>query len=83
MTDAVEQMPLRASSVEMGDLYFVILPDFEGEFRVGIGRPEVEEGIEEGRVMVSWLQRSTWSNNPDRPDFQWSGTPNLVAARHG
>eukprot|EP00965_Chrysotila_dentata_P086517 2855744-Pleurochrysis_carterae.AAC.1 len=33
--------------------------------------------------MVAWLQRSTWSNDPDRPGFKWSGTPMLVAARHG
>eukprot|EP00965_Chrysotila_dentata_P026782 888784-Pleurochrysis_carterae.AAC.1 len=76
MAEAVQSMPMSVNSVVMCQLYFVILPEFEGELRVGIGRPEPEEGVEEGR-------RSTWSNDPDRPGFKWSGTPMLVAARHG
>eukprot|EP00965_Chrysotila_dentata_P139124 4600592-Pleurochrysis_carterae.AAC.1 len=45
--------------------------------RVGVGRKELESGVEEGRALVAWLQRVY----PARRGFLWSGSPTLVVAR--
>eukprot|EP00965_Chrysotila_dentata_P117490 3882786-Pleurochrysis_carterae.AAC.1 len=83
LRDSIAEMPLSAPTVEAGQLYFVAISEFEGEMRVGIGRKELEPGVEDGRAMVAWLQRSGWSNDPARRGFKWSGTPKLVVARRG
>eukprot|EP00965_Chrysotila_dentata_P206569 6183608-Pleurochrysis_carterae.AAC.4 len=80
---SVREMPILAPEVERGSSYFIAIPDFEGELRVGIGRREDENGVEADRVLVAWLQRTGWSNDPGRRDFRWSGTPKLVVARRG
>eukprot|EP00965_Chrysotila_dentata_P166095 5484082-Pleurochrysis_carterae.AAC.1 len=65
-----------------GDLYFIELPKFEGEMRVGIGRPE-RDGDEEGTIVVSWLQRRGWSNDPASPGLLWSGSLSFDAPAIG
>eukprot|EP00965_Chrysotila_dentata_P109679 3624640-Pleurochrysis_carterae.AAC.1 len=47
--------------------------------RVGLGRPE-RDGDDRGTVIVSWLQRRGWSNDPADPGFMWSGTLSFDAA---
>eukprot|EP00965_Chrysotila_dentata_P170361 5623072-Pleurochrysis_carterae.AAC.1 len=47
--------------------------------RVGLGRPERESDAE-GTVVVSWLQRRGWSNDPANSGFMWSGSRSFDAA---
>eukprot|EP00965_Chrysotila_dentata_P257123 6212775-Pleurochrysis_carterae.AAC.1 len=83
MSTAVREMPMSAPGVEMGRLYFISIPDFEGELRVGVGRREQESGVEMDRGMVAWLQRYGWSNNPAKRGFSWAAAPQFVVARSG
>eukprot|EP00965_Chrysotila_dentata_P250115 6209261-Pleurochrysis_carterae.AAC.2 len=78
----VGEMPQAAEVDEdilAGGLYFIEIPLFEGEMRIGVGRPE-RDGNENGTVVVSWLQRRGWSNDPAAPGFMWSGTLSFDAA---
>eukprot|EP00965_Chrysotila_dentata_P054978 1825020-Pleurochrysis_carterae.AAC.5 len=65
--------------IVVGRLYFIEISMFEGELRVEVGRPE-RDGNDEGTVLVSWLQRRGWSDNPAHPGFLWSGSPSFDAA---
>eukprot|EP00965_Chrysotila_dentata_P061955 2052960-Pleurochrysis_carterae.AAC.1 len=44
------ELPEAEADIVAGCLYFIELPEFEGEMRVGIGRPE-KNGDEEGSVV--------------------------------
>eukprot|EP00965_Chrysotila_dentata_P080212 2646255-Pleurochrysis_carterae.AAC.1 len=78
-------MPMRAAAadVQPGCLYFIVLPKFEGEICVGVGRMEEKPGC--GELMkVAWLARLGWSNTPsNKAAFFWEATPNFRAARTG
>eukprot|EP00965_Chrysotila_dentata_P082660 2727783-Pleurochrysis_carterae.AAC.2 len=82
---AVEDMKLHADSadIEVGQLFFIVLTNFEGEMCIGLGR--VEEKGEGGKAMkVAWLARPGWSNNPSqKAAFFWEQTPLFRAARTG
>eukprot|EP00965_Chrysotila_dentata_P009687 315536-Pleurochrysis_carterae.AAC.1 len=79
--DAVSAVGLcaEAESIVFGQLYFVAIPSFEGEMRIGLGR--AEELQECGRIMsIGWLQRRVWSNEPSHGGFCWPDTPSFDAA---
>eukprot|EP00965_Chrysotila_dentata_P196321 6177504-Pleurochrysis_carterae.AAC.1 len=79
----VASMPtsLTADAIVAGQLYFINIPDFEGELRVGLGRVEAEMSEDGTKRRVNWLQRRVWSNNPAEDDFLWQLTPRFKAAR--
>eukprot|EP00965_Chrysotila_dentata_P006554 213796-Pleurochrysis_carterae.AAC.1 len=83
MRAAVEAMPLSfgAQAVVPGQLYFVDIPEFEGELRVGLGRAEAELSEDGSKRRVTWLQRRVWSNNPNEDGFCWQEIPLFKAAR--
>eukprot|EP00965_Chrysotila_dentata_P021084 698267-Pleurochrysis_carterae.AAC.1 len=56
-------MPILAAEVMNGQLYFVALENFEGEFKVGLGRAEETVCSETGGLRVCWLARRNWSND--------------------
>eukprot|EP00965_Chrysotila_dentata_P086364 2849706-Pleurochrysis_carterae.AAC.1 len=75
-------MPMHATAAEIlpGHLYFVVLPKFEREMCIGVGR--VEEKLGSGESKIAWLARSGWSNTPsNKAGFFWEAAPNFRAAR--
>ena len=84
---SVEVSQLRPSlvSVEMKQLYFIALPEFEGEMSVGIGRvcKLVMAGEQLTAAAVEWLARRGWSNEPTEPGFKWGRSPMFDAFKDG
>ena len=77
MQVAVSQLPLALSTLEVGELYFIALPDFEGEMSVGMGRVS-SLSIVNGKVasaQVEWLTRRGWSNDVKDKGFPWLASP--------
>eukprot|EP00965_Chrysotila_dentata_P127101 4203868-Pleurochrysis_carterae.AAC.5 len=77
----VSSMPLSATNVISGQLYLIALENFEGEFRVGLGRADDAVCPKSGGRHVSWLARRNWSNDPDSGGFEWPDNPTFDAAR--
>eukprot|EP00965_Chrysotila_dentata_P131957 4362435-Pleurochrysis_carterae.AAC.2 len=82
---AVGEMPMHAAAADIlpGHLYFIVLPKFEGEMCVGVGR--VKEKLGAGEFLkVEWLARPGWSNTPSKKTaFFWEATSTFRAARSG
>eukprot|EP00965_Chrysotila_dentata_P175015 5777672-Pleurochrysis_carterae.AAC.1 len=72
---------LTAEQVLPGQLYFVHVPEFEGELRVGLGRAEAELSEDGTKRRVNWLQRRAWSNDPAQDGLTWPSTPNFEVVR--
>eukprot|EP00965_Chrysotila_dentata_P093476 3087947-Pleurochrysis_carterae.AAC.1 len=62
-------MPRSAPEAVTGQLYLLALENFEGEFRLGLGRTNEAVCPETGGRHASWLARRNWSNNPDSAGF--------------
>eukprot|EP00965_Chrysotila_dentata_P056743 1882714-Pleurochrysis_carterae.AAC.1 len=69
-----------AEAVVPGKLYFVDIPEFEDELRVGLGRAE-EELSADGTRRVTCLQRRVWSNISSGEGFSWQEISIFKAAR--
>ena len=69
----------------MKQLYFIALPDFEGELSVGIGHVCKLNGSGEQATAatVEWLQRRGWSKNPDERGFHWGKSPMFDPFKEG
>ena len=81
MKVAVSQLPHALSEVQLRELYFVALPNFEGEFAVGVGRVvNIIDASEKAKtkVEVEWLQRRGWADV-----FSWSKSPMFDAFKIG
>ena len=82
----VSQLPPSLTGVpEMKQLYFIALPEFEGEMSVGIGRVCKLNGSGEQAIAatVEWLQRRGWSNTPNESGFHWGKSPMFDAFKEG
>jgi hypothetical protein len=82
----VSQLPRSLPCVvELKQLYFIALPEFEGEMSVGIGRvcKLVEAGEQVTAATVEWLQRRGWSNTPKETGFYWGKSPMFDAFKDG
>jgi len=77
--------PSLPSVVQMKQLYFIALPEFEGEMSVGIGRvcKLVEAGEQVTAATVEWLQRRGWSNDITETGFYWGKSPMFDAFKDG
>ena len=73
----VSAMTRSLSQIESKKLYFLALPNFEGEMAVGVGR--VSKLIGETRGEVEWLLRRGWSDDDKSPGYEWAKSPMLDA----
>ena len=71
------ELPHSLSSVESNTLYFIALPDFEGEMAVGVGRVSkcIMAGEKVASAEVEWLVRRGWSADPTAAGFNWGTSP--------
>ena len=80
----VSQLPRSLSNVALRKLYFVALPDFEGEMSVGVGRPCKQIATGDGaKFEVEWLARRGWSNDPTDAGFAWASSPMFDVCKDG
>ena len=73
----VAHMPKSLSTIDVGQLYFIALPSFEGEMAVGVGRTSklFTEGPSVVKADVQWLTRRSWSNTVSNEGFLWAKSP--------
>ena len=73
----VSKMEMSRSNLEVKQLYFIALPEFEGELSVGLGRVTACTMAESSVVgaKVEWLARRGWSNDPKATGFVWAVSP--------
>eukprot|EP00965_Chrysotila_dentata_P053685 1780816-Pleurochrysis_carterae.AAC.1 len=67
MHTAIEATPMSAPVVEPGRIFFIVIPEFEGEMRVGVGCHELESGVEEGSAMVACSAAEWMVEQPRSP----------------
>jgi len=84
MQTEISQLPQSFSVVELRQLYFIALPEFEGELAVGVGRPCKQTGKDdEAKFEVEWLARRGWSNDPSDKGFRWANSPMFDVFKDG
>ena len=75
--DDASKLPKSRTDLELKHLYFIALPDFEGELAVGIGR--VVKRVMTGEIVTKgegeWLARRGWSSEPTSDSFRWAKSP--------
>tara|TARA_B100000795_G_C22739776_1_gene414820 strand:+ start:66 stop:1058 length:993 start_codon:yes stop_codon:yes gene_type:complete len=73
----VSKMEKSRSDLEVRQLYFIALPEFEGEISVGVGRVSRCTMAESSvvRAKVEWLVRRGWSSDPKATGFVWATSP--------